>query len=232
VAGEVQLNRRRLVRMLVRETSAEPGAIEALAEEASWPLPRTVAVLALGGEVRAGVAAHLPAEVICETVGDLGCAIVPDPDAPGRRAMIERAVAQAGAGAGLGTTVGWDEAAVSFARAVAALELAHGSAGLVVARERAGELLLRSDQGLATELAADRLAPLGTLSSGARERLTETLAAWLSEQGRVGQVAERLDIHPQTARYRLSRLRELFGDALEDPDERFWLEVALRARAG
>jgi DNA-binding PucR family transcriptional regulator len=32
-------------------------------------------------------------------------------------------------------------------------------------------------------------------------------------------------------RYRLARLRELFGDALEDPDERFWLELALRARA-
>jgi DNA-binding PucR family transcriptional regulator len=41
-------------------------------------------------------------------------------------------------------------------------------------------------------------------------------------------VAERLGIHPQTARYRMARLRELFGDRLEDPDERFWLELALR----
>jgi DNA-binding PucR family transcriptional regulator len=101
-----------------------------------------------------------------------------------------------------------------------------------VARERAGELLLRSDPRLASELAVDRLAPLSGLSAGARERLTETLDAWLSEQGRLGQVAARLGIHPQTARYRLTRLRELFGDALEDPDERFWLAVALRARPG
>jgi DNA-binding PucR family transcriptional regulator len=44
----------------------------------------------------------------------------------------------------------------------------------------------------------------------------------------VGSVAERLGIHPQTARYRVGRLRDLFGDALDDPDARFWLEVALR----
>ena len=31
-------------------------------------------------------------------------------------------------------------------------------------------------------------------------------------------------------RYRLTRLRELFGDALEDPEARFELELALRAR--
>ena len=35
--------------------------------------------------------------------------------------------------------------------------------------------------------------------------------------------------HPQTARYRLARLRELMGDDLDDPDARFELEIALRA---
>ena len=55
---------------------------------------------------------------------------------------------------------------------------------------------------------------------------------WLAEQGRLGQVAQRLGIHPQTARYRLGRLRELFGDALDDPDSRFWLELALRVQQG
>jgi DNA-binding PucR family transcriptional regulator len=51
---------------------------------------------------------------------------------------------------------------------------------------------------------------------------------WLAEQGRLGQVARRLNIHPQTARYRIARLRELFGPELDDPDGRFWLELALR----
>ncbi|MFZ0092218.1 MAG: helix-turn-helix domain-containing protein, partial [Solirubrobacteraceae bacterium] len=95
--------------------------------------------------------------------------------------------------------------------------------------ENAGELLLRSEPGLAAELAADKLAPLAGLAPGSRRRLSDTLSVWLAEQGRLGHVAERLAIHPQTARYRLGRLRELFGDALDDPESRFWLEVALRA---
>jgi len=43
-------------------------------------------------------------------------------------------------------------------------------------------------------------------------------------------VAAELDVHPQTVRYRLRQLRELFGDALEDPEGRFELALALRAR--
>jgi PucR C-terminal helix-turn-helix domain len=38
------------------------------------------------------------------------------------------------------------------------------------------------------------------------------------------------DIHPQTARYRMNQLRRMFGPALDDPDTRFELEMALRAR--
>jgi DNA-binding PucR family transcriptional regulator len=117
---------------------------------------------------------------------------------------------------------------VSFGRARAALGLAHDAHGLSVARDRAGELLLRSDPRLAAEFARDQLAPLEQLPAGSRARLTETLKAWLTEQGRLGPVAKRLGIHPQTVRYRLARLRELFGTALDEPEQRFWLELALR----
>jgi DNA-binding PucR family transcriptional regulator len=41
--------------------------------------------------------------------------------------------------------------------------------------------------------------------------------------------AAELHVHPQTVRYRLARLREYFGDQLEQPDRRFELELALRA---
>jgi hypothetical protein len=230
-ASEAELRRRRLVRMLVRDPAPEPAAVEAAAAEADWPLPRTLAVLAIGGERRSAAASRLPTGSISESIGDLTCAIVDDPDGPGYRAWIERAVTEAGARAGLGTTVDWSQARVSFERAQAALELAGDGPGLVAAQHRAGELLLRADQPLADELAADQLAPLASLSPGSRQRLTETLAVWLAEQGRLGQVAQRLGIHPQTARYRLGRLRELFGESLDDPDSRFWLELALRARS-
>ena len=40
--------------------------------------------------------------------------------------------------------------------------------------------------------------------------------------------AAALHVHPQTVRYRLAGLRELFGGALDDPDARLELAIALR----
>ena len=57
--------------------------------------------------------------------------------------------------------------------------------------------------------------------------LSETLRVWLAEQGRLTVVARRLAIHPQTARYRLGRLRELFGAALDDLGRRLGLDASV-----
>jgi len=35
-------------------------------------------------------------------------------------------------------------------------------------------------------------------------------------------------VHPQTVRYRLRQIRELWGDEIDDPDSRFELELVLR----
>jgi hypothetical protein len=236
LAGETELARRRLVRLLVRSPAAEPELVQAAAREAAWELPRTLAAVALArgeGEPEAGrrpQALRLPVGALSESVGEVVCAIVPDPDAPGRRKQLERAIRQAQVRGGLGTTVAWGDAALSFMRARAALALAPSvPEPLISAREHAGELLLRADPVLAAEVAAAALAPLAELSPASRERLTATLSAWLDEQGRLAPAALALGIHPQTARYRLARLRELFGDTLDDPDGRFWLALALRA---
>jgi hypothetical protein len=237
IAGETELARRRLVRLLVRDPPAEPELVQAVAREAAWELPRTLAAVAITagdgdgpqGEGRRSPVVRLPVGAITENVGELLCAIVPDPEAPGRRAQLTRAVRQARAHAGLGITVAWGDAGLSFGRARAALALAPiAGEPLISARDHAGQLLLLADPVLAAEFATASLAPLAELSAGSRERLTATLAAWLDEQGRLGPAALRLGIHPQTARYRLARLRELFGDALDDPDTRFWLALALR----
>jgi DNA-binding PucR family transcriptional regulator len=81
---------------------------------------------------------------------------------------------------------------------------------------------------LAAELAATRLAPLERLPDAQRERLTSTLRAWVDRPGQVQAVAAVLGVHPQTVRYRLNQLRELYGERLEDPDARFELALALR----
>jgi DNA-binding PucR family transcriptional regulator len=40
-------------------------------------------------------------------------------------------------------------------------------------------------------------------------------------------VAAELHVHPQTVRYRLARLHELFGAELDDPETRLRLTLAL-----
>ena len=44
-------------------------------------------------------------------------------------------------------------------------------------------------------------------------------------------MARALDLHPQTVRYRLARLRDLLGEQLDDPDVRLELELALRGQS-
>lgn len=92
-------------------------------------------------------------------------------------------------------------------------------------------LLLHSDEPLLGELRSHVLAPLDTVSAGQRSRHAETLLAWLLSGSNVPDVAARLHLHPQTVRYRLRRLRQLFGDALDEPDSRLDLILALRAES-
>ena len=160
------------------------------------------------------------------------CALVPDPDGPGRRAQLERAFR--GRLGAIGPAVPWQRAGLSAARAGATLGLAaegtiDATDGLLDATEHSLELLLNADRRLAHDLAASALAPLDGETEASRARLTDTLLAWLRGRGRTEQVAAELHVHPQTVRYRLGRLREIYGDRLEDPDFRFELELALRA---
>jgi len=69
-----------------------------------------------------------------------------------------------------------------------------------------------------------------TPDEASRAKLLETLRAYLDDPGQPARIAERLGVHPQTVRYRLRRLRELFADgSLDDADRRFALALALRA---
>src|SRR5207344_3033478 len=92
--------------------------------------------------------------------------------------------------------------------------------GLVVADDHLAELVLMADPALTAELRARRLAPLDELPGIQRRRMEATLRAWLDRPGQVQAVAAEIGVHPQTVRYRLRRLRDLFGPALEDPQRR------------
>lgn len=112
------------------------------------------------------------------------------------------------------------------------LQLAGAGAGPPLrAGDHLSEVILLQDGELARALADARLGPLRELPAGERVRLTETLAAWLAHHRHTPQIAEELHVHPQTVRYRVAKLRELLGDALDSPDGRFELQLALRIDA-
>jgi len=117
----------------------------------------------------------------------------------------------------------------SWSLARAALRLTDADA-LVRADDHLVELLLAEQAGLVGRIAARRLAPLESLTPKARHRLEQTALAYVQQHGNAAAMARVLHVHPQTARYRLARLRKLLGEAVDDPDGRFELELALRSR--
>ena len=227
--AERQRRRRALVRVLARE-DAGAEEVRDLAQAAVWPRPQTVAGFVVRSEDGDRLASRLGGEAIVVAEQGLALAFVPDPDAPGRHAELTAALD--GVPAALGPTVALERAAVSLARARAAFGLQESgvlpAACPLATDEHLPDLLLHGDGALAADLASRALAPLEEVGEGARARLTETLAAWLDEPGQVSRVAERLHVHPQTVRYRMAQLRELFGDRLDDPEARFELALALR----
>jgi hypothetical protein len=224
-AREQQERRRRLVDALLREP--QPAEVAQLAQAAGWELPGRVAALAFDGDASERVDARLAAFALVARIEGVGWAFVPDPFAPGRRAELERALD--GAAAAIGPEVVPAETARSARRARLALGLeSAGSGELIVADDHLLDLILGRDEELSRELAQRRLAPLDALPSSARERLLDTLRAWLDAHGEARPAAAALHVHVQTVRYRLGQLRDLLGDSLDDPDARLELALALR----
>ena len=234
--GERRRRRQELVAALVREPPADEADLRAADEAVAWRMPRNAAALACNEEQLERLATRLPADALAAGVDGVGCAIVPDPDGPGRPSQIERAVESAGSGAHavLGPTGATGSLAGSWSLARATLRAVGAGAietpGLVRADDELTKLLLFENTGLAERIAMRRLTPLEALTPKARRRMEETALAYMQQRGNAAAMARALGVHPQTARYRLRGLRELLGDALEDPDARFELELALRAR--
>jgi hypothetical protein len=232
----VELRRRRqreLVELLMRNPPAAEADVKAAEKAAGWTLPRTVAALACAEADLPQLSRRLPADALVTELDQLGCVLVPDPEGPGRLGEVERAAT------GLRVALGppaeparlresW-RLARAAQRALGAGALPPG--GAVRVDEHLAELLLFEGRQIASRLAARRLAPLDPLTPKARARMEESALAYIRHRGNAVAMAAELHLHPQTVRYRLQRLRELLGDALDDPDARFELEIALRSTA-
>jgi hypothetical protein len=230
--GERQRRRRELLSLLLRDPPAEEGDLRAAAQGAGWRLPRSAAPLAVAEADLARVARRLPADALAGSVDDVGCALVSGAASSSRNSELARATESVTAA--LGPSVPRAELASSWSLAKAALRAAEtgaidGASSPILAEEHLADLMIFESGGVAERLARSQLAPLDELTAAARARMEETALAFVQHGGNAAAMARALHLHPQTIRYRLTRLRELFGEQLDDPDARFELELALRS---
>ena len=203
--------------------STTESTLEAAAA-AEWEPPRTLtAVLVPEAQARPVLGAVSAATIeVPEAPGLEGVALLLVPDAHGRaRAGLLRAVRDREAV--VGPARPWLEVRSSYDRAVRAR-----AAGLGPDTEAdLPALVLDADPEARADLRAQVLAPLADLRPAQLEKLTETLRSWVLHHGRREDVAAELFVHPQTVRYRMQQLRELYGDRLEDPATVLALTIAL-----
>ncbi|HEY6932418.1 MAG TPA: helix-turn-helix domain-containing protein [Marmoricola sp.] len=221
-AGRVR--QRLLTRLAERLLAGAPAdAVVAAAERADWPVPGTLTAVLLPAARTRGALELLPQGTIATTESDddeRAVLLVPDAH---RAALLQALVRRH---AVVGPTTDWLAVAASHARARRALA-ARLPGDPVDTEAHLVPLVLGADPDALADLRARVLAPLEGMRASTREKLEETLRAWLLHQGRRDDVASSLFVHPQTVRYRMGQLREAFGDRLEDPDEVLALTVAL-----
>ena len=221
--------RQRLLERLAHHLlqQASPETVLAAAERAGWSPPETLtAVVVPEAHVRP-LLGSLAAETL-QAAEDLPGleerVLLLVPDAGGsRRPALLRLLRDRGAIASPARP--WLAARSSVDRALRALAL-----GLSMdTEEHLGQLVLTADAEALADLRVRVLAPLAELRPTTAEKLTDTLRSWLLHHGRREDIADELFVHPQTVRYRMGQLRELYGDRLDDPATVLELTIALGA---
>ncbi|MGV1088156.1 MAG: PucR family transcriptional regulator [Mycobacterium sp.] len=234
-AGRV---RQRYLDLLIRKLLAgEPiDVLSAAADRAVWAVPSTLTAVLLAPSQMRGLTTVLTSESL-QATDDLpgldaeegwAVVLVADVDGPRRPALLR---ALAGRRAVVGPSRPWHLVKVSYRRAVRARRLS-GADAVLDTDEHLVEVVLDADREAVTDLRARVLAPLDAVRDSTADRLVETLRSWLLHQGQRDAVAADLHVHPQTVRYRMGQIRELYGESLNDPRTILELTVALGAENG
>ncbi|MFJ6198125.1 PucR family transcriptional regulator [Micromonospora sp. NPDC092111] len=231
-----RVRRRDLDRLTQQLLAGDPEEVlRRSAERAEWPPPQTLTVAVLPRSNLRGVLAVLSPHTLesgeelpgVEWAEEAALLLVPDMHG-GRRRQL--ATALHGHRAVLGPARPWTGVARSYQRVLKALAvgLDRPADGAALDTERhLARLVLHTDPEALADLRAQVLEPLSALSPATAQRLAETMRSWLLHQGRRDDVAADLYVHPQTVRYRMGRLRELYGDRLSEPATVLDLTIAL-----
>lgn len=228
-----QRNREQLAVQLL--AAAGPEELAVAAERADWSPPRTLTAVALPvsrerGQERsmAGLldarALRLPDDYHDRAGNSMMILLVPD---AGGRARPALTAALAGRRAVIGPARPWMDVATSVHRVLRTIDLDLAFDTPLDTDACLVDLVLGADSDALADLRAKALAPLDDLRPAVKDKLVETLRAWLLHHGRRDSVAAALFVHPQTVRYRVGQLRECYGDKLEDPSTVLELTLAL-----
>jgi len=209
---------------------AKPDELTAAAERATWDPPRSLTAVIVPEARARGVLVRLDPRTL-EAVEDdpegrTTVLLVPNADGRSRPSLTG---ALLGVDAVVGPARPWTLVRSSYLRAQRAARLGLRSPGdaPLDTEQRLADLVLRSDVEALDDLRAQVLAPLDDLRPGPRAKLVETLRSWLLHHGRREEIAADLFVHPQTVRYRMGQLREIYGSRLEDPTTVLELTIAL-----
>ncbi|MDO9380010.1 MAG: helix-turn-helix domain-containing protein [Nocardioidaceae bacterium] len=219
LATSGRLRQQRLDRLATRILDGAPETeLVSAADRAGWDPPEHLtAVVVPDAKVRSmrrlldPRTLYLPEDTAALTL-EAGSSVLLVPTGLGRERRVLVRVATDANGV-VGPARPWAQASQSYQRALHAHRLAlTGDTDVHLA-----DLVVGADPDARADLRARVLAPLADLSPGSQEKLTATLLAWLLHHGRREDVAQALFVHPQTVRYRVGQLREVYGDSLTDP---------------
>lgn len=228
-AVERERVRSELADLLLSDRS-DSAAIAAAAARGGWTVPGALAVLAYDGDDEEPDPPGRAQDWLSFRRGELRGLLVPE---EAGRAEVAAAVRGTPAVIGPLVPVTGLPATLDLVRVALRLRRAGRLTGNpVYAAEHLDALIVHRDPRLHAALADEALAPLASLAEDARERLTATLRCWLDHLGDNASMAAELHVHPQTVRYRMGQLRELFGPALDDPVCRRRLVLALCWESG
>ena len=214
-------------------TGAPTETLQASADRADWPPPDTLTAVLVPSAQTRGLVSRLGQSTLqlgddlpgVESSESLVALLVPDMHGPNRSRLLRelqdrRAI--------VGPARIWTQAHSSYHRVLQARELGiAGDTDTIDTETHLVELVLGADREAADDLRRRALAPLDQLRPNTAERLAETLRSWLLHRGQRDAVAADLFVHAQTVRYRMTQLRELFGERLNDPQAVLELIVAL-----
>ncbi|MFT4164652.1 MAG: helix-turn-helix domain-containing protein [Microlunatus sp.] len=220
---------------------AAPEVLRAAAERAEWSPPESLTAVLLPAAQVHGVLASISGDTLLVSEDLPGSAtrefdqpqaalLVPDVTDRGRR-HLKRSLGRCAAV--VGPPRPWTAVRSSYDRALrtsAILDADQSTRGPIDTEEHLVDLVVGADPEAVADLQTHVLAPLAGLDEATRERLVLTLRSWLLHQGRRDDVAANLHVHPQTVRYRMQQVRELYGDRLRDPGFVRELVVALPSR--